>query len=240
MIKTSLQRRMITLGGGGFSDEPENLLLDQYFFSLSEVKRPKVCFVPTASGDAQSYIDLFYENMKKHEVIPSHLSLFNGPVGSLRDFILEKDVIYVGGGNTRNLLVLWKEWGVDQLLYEAYLLGKVVGGISAGAICWYQEGVTDSIPGQLNGLSGLGILKGSYCSHYDSNKSRQPAYHRLIQQGMHDGIACDDGVAAVFENEQFVEFVSSRPKAMGYFVQKVGDKIQEQVIKPRFLKLMSQ
>lgn len=118
---------------------------------------------------------------------------------------------------------------------ELTLLGKVVGGISAGAICWYQEGVTDSIPGQLNGLSGLGILKGSYCSHYDSNKNRRPAFHRLIQQGMHDGIACDDGVAAVFENEQFVEFVSSRPKAMGYFVQKVGDKIQEKVIKPRFL-----
>jgi dipeptidase E len=225
----------VTMGGGGFSEEPDNPLLDRFFFSLSDKEKPKVCFISTASGDSLTYIDKFYINMKKHNVEASHLSLFNGPKGSLRDYVLDKDVIYVGGGNTRNLIVLWKEWGLDQILKEAYQAGKVLGGISAGSICWYEEGVTDSIPGQLNAWPCLGILKGSNCPHYDGDRERRPAFHRLVLSGMRPGIACDDGVAAVFENEDFVEFVSSRPAARGYLIKKVGDKIEEIEVKPRFL-----
>lgn len=223
------------MGGGGFSEEPENLLLDSFFFSLASSEKPKVCFIPTASGDSQGYIDRFYENMTEHNVEPSHLSLFNGPIESLRDFVFDKDIIYVGGGNTRNLIVLWREWGLDKIFQEAYQAGKVVGGISAGSICWYEEGVTDSIPGELNALDCLGIISGSNCPHYDGDENRRPAFHRLILSGMRDGIACDDGVAAVYENEKLVEFVSSRPLANAYFVKRVGGKIKETVIKPRFL-----
>jgi dipeptidase E len=231
----SSKRSLITMGGGGFLEESDNPLLDDFLISLSEKKKPKVCFVPTASGDAKSFLDKFYENMKKHNVEPSHLSLFKPPSGSLRDFVFDKDVFYVGGGNTRNLIVLWREWGLDQILKEAYMAGKVLGGISAGSICWYEQGVTDSITGELNALPCLGILKGSNCPHYDSEKDRRPSFHRLILDGLSSGIACDDGVAAVFENEQFVEFISSRPSAMGYFVRKVGNMVEERAIKPRFL-----
>jgi dipeptidase E len=228
-------RKIITMGGGGFSMEPENLLLDRYFISLAQKKNPKICFIGTASGDAQNYIELFYENMKNHEVTASHLSLFNGPKESLRDFIFDKDIFYVGGGNTRNLMVLWKEWGLGELLKEASQAGKILGGISAGSLCWYEEGVTDSVPGKLGALSCLGILKGSHCPHYDGEIERRPAYQKLILSGMKDGIACDDGVAAVFENEKFVEFVSSRPTALGYTVKNLNGKIQELAVKPRYL-----
>jgi dipeptidase E len=228
-------RRLFTMGGGGFLEEPDNLLLDQFFFSLSPAKRPKVCFVGTATGDAPSHIERFYLNMKKHSVDPSHLSLFNGPIGSLRDFVFSKDVIYVGGGNTRNLLTLWKDWGLDQILKEAYQSGIVIGGISAGSLCWYEQGVTDSIPGTLSNLTCLGILKGSHCPHYHGNQERRPAFHRLIAAGMKDGIACDDGVAAVFENEKLCEFVSSRPKARAFELKMSNGQVVEKEIVPRYL-----
>jgi dipeptidase E len=230
-----ISRKILTMGGGGFSMEPENLLLDSYFFSMAEKKNPKVCFIGTASGDAQNYIDMFYQNMKNHEVQASHLSLFKGPKEPLRDFILDKDIFYVGGGNTRNLMVLWNEWHLGELLIEANKAGKVLGGISAGSLCWYEEGVTDSVPGQLGALKCLGILKGSHCPHYDGEMERRPAFHKLILNGMKDGMACDDGVAAVFEDEKFIEFISSRPAANGYFLKNVNGKIEEKLVKPRFL-----
>lgn len=223
------------MGGGGFSTESDNPLLDRFLISLSDKEMPKVCFIPTAAGDSQDYIDKFYDKMKKHTVEAFHLSLFKPPRGSLRDFVFDKDLIYVGGGNTRNLLALWKEWGLDQILRDAYRAGKVMGGISAGSICWYEWGVTDSMPDQLNSWPCIGILKGSNCPHYDSEKERRPAFHRLILAGMPSGIACDDGVAAVFEDETFIEFVSSRSTAQGYFVTKIGDRIEEKAVKPRFL-----
>jgi peptidase E len=222
------------MGGGGFLEEPENPLLDQFFFSLSPVAKPKVCFIATASGDAQSALDKFYDNMKKHNVEPSHLSLFKPPKEPLRDFVFDKDIIYVGGGNTRNLLILWKAWGLDAILQEAYQAGKVLGGISAGSICWYEQGVTDSF-GPLAALPCLGVLKGSNCPHYDVEKDRRPVYRSLVLKGMPPGLACDNGVAAVFENEKFVEFVSSRPAAMGYTVEKAWDKVVERAVQPRYL-----
>lgn len=223
------------MGGGGFLEEPENPLLDQYFISLANKPRPKVCFIPTASGDSAGFLDKFYLNMKKHDVEASHLSLFKPPAGSLRDFVFDKDVFYVGGGNTRNLMVLWKEWGLDKLLKEAYAAGKVMGGISAGSLCWYEYGVTDSVTGELNKLACTGILKGSNCPHYDVEQERRPAYHHLIAAGMPAGVACDNSVAAVYENEKFVEFVSSVPNAKGFFVSSKGGKILEEEIQPRFL-----
>lgn len=229
------KRRVVTMGGGGFSMEPDNTLMDDFFISLSDKKKPKICFIATASGDSPEYTDRFYLNMKKHNVEASHLHLYNGPQGSLRDFVLDKDIFYVGGGNTRNLLILWREWGLDKLLFEAYKAGKVLGGISAGSICWYEQGVTDSIPGALSAWPCLGLLKGSNCPHYDGEVERRPSYHRLVLEGMKDGIACDDGVAAVFEDEKLIEFVSSRPNANAYSVKRVGDQIVETVMKPRFL-----
>ena len=227
-------RKVLAMGGGGFAMEPENPLLDRFFFSLSKKTKPKVCFVSTASGDAEGYIERFYAAMKTHDVESSHLALYRGPIGSLRDYVLGKDVLYVGGGNTRNLLALWKEWNLHKIIVEAYQRGVVVGGVSAGSICWFEEGVTDSVPGSLSKLNCLGILKGSNCPHYDGETERRPAYQRLVREGMKAGFACDDGVAAHFSNETLVEFVSSRPNALAYKLSLNDGKVFEESNEPQF------
>lgn len=223
------------MGGGGFLMEPENPLLDAFFFKLTGKPEPKVCFVGTAGGDDTAYIQKFYTAMKDRSVEPSHLSLFKAPLGSLRDYVFAKDLIYVGGGNTRNLLVLWKEWGLDKIFREAYESGIVFGGVSAGSLCWFEQGVTDSIPGSLTALNCLGFLPGSNCVHYDGESERRRSYQSLIKAGMKSGIACDDGVAAYSVDEQIVEFVSSRPHAKAYRVELVDGRPEETLIQPRYL-----
>ncbi|MBC7428460.1 MAG: peptidase E [Bacteriovorax sp.] len=223
------------MGGGGFSMEPGNLLLDQFFFSLAQKSRPNVCFLGTASGDSQGYIDRFYDYMKDHEVSPSHLSLFKAPVGSLRDYILSKDVLYVGGGNTRNLMALWREWGLDKIILEAYQRGVVIGGLSAGGLCWFEEGVTDSIPGKLTKLSCMNILSGSFCPHYDGEAERKPALFEFVKDGLKPGYACDDSAAVYFENEKFVESVSSVSTAHSYYLKNEEGLVVEEKISTRFL-----
>jgi dipeptidase E len=223
------------MGGGGFSMEPGNTLLDNYFFSLAQKAKPNVCFIGTASGDAEGYVDRFYEYMKEHDVIPTHLSLFKAPTGSLRDFVLSKDVLYVGGGNTRNLMVLWKEWGLDKIIKEAYQAGVVLGGLSAGGLCWFEEGVTDSIPGSLTKLECTGLLSGSFCPHYDGEADRRPSYQKLILDGLKSGYACDDSAAVYFENEKLVETISSIKTAGAYFVSKTEGSVKETKLPIRYL-----
>lgn len=230
-----ITRKILAMGGGGFSMEPGNLLLDQYFFSKSINKKPNVCFIGTASGDAEGYTDRFYEYMKDHEVTPSHLSLFRAPLGSLRDFVLSKDVLYVGGGNTRNLMLLWKEWGLDKIIIEAYNNGVVLGGLSAGGLCWFEEGITDSIPGSLTKISCMNLIPGSFCPHYDGEAERRPSFQNLISVGLKPGIACDDSAAVYFENEKLVEAVCSVSGASAFNVKLVNNKIIEEKIPTRFL-----
>ncbi len=230
-----MKRQLFTMGGGGFLEEPDNPLLDNFFIGLAGKNKPKVCFVGTASGDAASAHDKFYKAMSQRDVEARHLSLFKPPVGSLREFVFANDVIYVGGGNTRNLLVLWKEWELDTILREAYQKGIVMGGISAGSLCWFEQGVTDSITGSLSKIDCLGFLKGSNCPHYDGEVERRPAFQNLIKNGMKSGIACDDGVAGYFANESLEEFVSSWPTAMAYQVSLQAGTVVETPIQPRFL-----
>jgi peptidase E len=217
------------MGGGGFSMEPENLLLDRFVLSLAAVPQPKVCFVGTASGDSQIYLDKFYAAFNTLPCTPVELSLFKPPTADLRSFVMERDVIYVGGGNTRNLLVLWREWGLDAILREAWLSGIVMAGISAGSICWFQQGLSDSvIPGDLAPLDCLGFLSGSNCPHYDGEKERRPAYHRFICEGKLDaGYAADDGAALHFIGQGLNGVVSSRDAARGYSVRRAGTEVEE-------------
>lgn len=128
-------KQIIALGGGGFSMEPENPLLDLYVLKQSGKHNPKICFIPTASGDADNYIARFYEFFGKQNCKPSHLSLFKPQTRDLESYLIEKDIIYVGGGNTRNLLALWREWGLDLIMMKAWEQGTVLAGISAGSIC---------------------------------------------------------------------------------------------------------
>lgn len=152
-------KQIIALGGGGFSMEPENPLLDIYILNQAEASRPKICFLPTASGDAQNYIDRFYQAFEKQNCEPSHLSLFQPHTRNFQTYLLDRDIIFVGGGNTRNLLVLWKEWGLDEILHKAYQKGIVLSGISAGSLCWFEEGLTDSYGNELETLVCLGFWK---------------------------------------------------------------------------------
>lgn len=228
-------KQIIALGGGGFSMEPENPLLDSYILSQSKESNPKICFIPTASGDAESYITRFYDFFKSQNCRPSHLSLFNPPTRDLESYILEKDIIYVGGGNTKNLLVLWKEWGLDEILRRAWEKGIILAGISAGALCWFEEGVTDSYGDILEPIQCLGFLKGSHCPHYDGEKDRRPSYHQLI--GSHHikaGIAADDGVAIHYIDDVIAKIVSSRPNAKAFQVF-LENKVVEKQLPTEFL-----
>jgi peptidase E len=212
-------RQIIALGGGGFSTEPENPLLDLYILEQSDKKNPKICYVPTASGDSDICISWFYNFFEKRECQPSHLSLFKPPTRDLEGFLLDKDIIYVGGGNTKNLLALWKEWGLDTIMRKAWEQGILLAGISAGSICWFEEGVTDSFGDILEPLNCLGFLKGSNCPHYDGEADRRPSYHELVASNkIKPGIATDDGAAIHYIEQDVFKIVSSRPNAKAYKV----------------------
>jgi len=240
MTTVSRDRHIVAMGGGGFSQEPDNPLLDRYILGLARDDHPAVCFLPTASGDAAGYIERFHAAFAPLPCTPTHLSLFDPPTPDLRSFVLAQDVVYVGGGNTRNMLVLWREWGLDRILREAWEGGIVLAGLSAGAICWFEQGVTDSVrPGSLIAIAGLGFLPGSACPHYDGEEGRRPNYHRLVEGGaLGAGYAADDGVALHFVDRRLAHIVSSRPKAWAYRVEKVGAAVREAPLRPRYLAKM--
>ena len=228
-------KQIIALGGGGFSMEPDNPLLDSYILKQANKTNPKVCFIPSASGDAENYITRFYDFFKEQTCQPSHLSLFRPPTRDLEAFILEKDIIYVGGGNTKNLLVLWKEWGLDRILRKAWDQGIVLAGISAGSICWFEEGVTDSYGDKLERLTCLGFLQGSNCPHYDGELDRRPAYQNLVgSRQIQSGIATDDGVALHYIEQELTKIVSSRPNAKAYRVS-IDNGLKETELETEFL-----
>jgi dipeptidase E len=216
------------MGGGGFSMEPDNPLLDRYVLAQSGRQKPRVCFLPTASGDAADYIVRFYQAFIRHDCRPSHLSLLRPTVANPCGHLLEQDVIYVGGGNTKNMLALWREWGVDVALRQAWEAGVVITGVSAGAICWFEQCISDSIPGSLTVLNCLGLLPGSCCPHYDAEPERRPTFQRLVAAGeMADGYAADDGAALVFVGTRLERIVTSRPQARAYRVEGLGDQLRE-------------
>jgi dipeptidase E len=179
------RRRIVAMGGGGFSMEPENPLLDEFVLSLARRARPRVCFVATASGDADGYVASFYRAFAALDCRPSDLGLFDRRVGDLRAFVLEQDVVYVGGGNTASLLAVWRAHGLDAVLAEAWAAGVVLCGISAGMNCWFRQSVTDSFDVATLAplLDGLGLLAGSACPHYDGEEQRRPTYRRLVGPG---------------------------------------------------------
>jgi dipeptidase E len=232
-------RRVVAMGGGGFSMEPENPLLDEFMLSLARSSPPRVCFVPTASGDADSYVAMFYRAFSSLDCRPSDLQLFERTVGDLEAFVLAQDVIYVGGGNTASLLAVWRAHGLDRVLRMAWEQGVVMCGLSAGMNCWFEQSVTDSYNlAQLAGLhDGLGLLPGSACPHYDGEEQRQPAFTRLVGSGeLPDGWAADDGAGLVFAGQELAEVVTSRPDARAFRVERApGGGVIERRLPARYL-----
>jgi len=207
--------------------EPDNLALDAYVVSQARRNTPSVCFVGTASGDADSYIVRFYTAFLQLDCRPTHLRLF-GRTPDLQAFLLRQDIIYVGGGNTKSMLAVWRDWGMPNTLRQAWESGVVLAGISAGAICWFEAGVTDSSAGPLLPLTCLGLLSGTCCPHYDGEEERRPTLHELVaQRAVPPALALDDGAAAHFVGSDLSRVVSSRPNAKAYRVQPHGDGIME-------------
>jgi peptidase E len=232
-------RRIVAMGGGGFSMEPDNRLLDEFVLSLARSSNPRVCFLPTASGDADGYIERFYRAFTALDCRPAELRLFKRDVLDLESFVLAQDVIYVGGGNTANLLAVWRAHGLDRVLRRAWEEGIVLCGLSAGMNCWFSQSVTDSFgAARLAPLhDGLGLLPGSCCPHYDGETQRRPAFHELISSGeFTDGLAADDGAALVFHGDTLSEVVTSRPQAAAYRVCRTAERHStEQRIPARYL-----
>jgi peptidase E len=228
---------IVAMGGGGFSMEPDNPLLDDYVLSLAAGPQPRVCFIPTASGDADSCIVKFYDAFGNGRSVPTHLSLFRRTVDDLRSFILGHDILYVGGGNTANMLAVWRVHGLDEVLREAWSRGVILCGLSAGSVCWFEGGVTDSFGTPLRALPNcLGFLPGSHCPHYDGETERRPTYQRLIAQGaLPAGIAADDGVALQYKGTELIEIASSRPGARAWHVTMTHGQIYEEELLPRYL-----
>jgi peptidase E len=230
MPETPDPRVIVAMGGGGFSMEPDNPLLDAYVLDLArgaasragrDGARPGVCFLPTASGDAEAYIAEFHRTFDG-VAEASHLLLFNRTETEIAGFIGAQDAIYVGGGNTENMLAIWRIHGVDLALRAAWERGTVMAGLSAGSLCWFESGTTDSYGPQLAILSGgLAFLAGSHCPHYDGEPGRRPLYQRLIGEGrLPAGYAADDGAALVFRGTDLAECISSRPSAGCYRVER--------------------
>ena len=205
--------RTVVLLGGGFSDH-EYVELDNYLIAAAPTSEPRICFVPTASGDSKGYVERFYDGLSGSGCALSHLDLFRRSVVDLDAFLAEQDVVYVGGGNTANLLAIWHLHGLDSALRRAYARGTVLAGISAGSSCWFDSSLTDSFGGLAPLRDGLGLIPGSFCPHYNTERERPQIYREAVRAGsLPPGLGLDDGAAARFTNEELVDVYRALPAA---------------------------
>jgi dipeptidase E len=223
------------------SQWPDNPLLDDFVLSLSPRQPARVCFVPTASADSASYIVNFYRAFSGR-CIPTDLTLFDSPLlnrrparsSELAAFVAQQDVIYVGGGSTANLLALWRVHRLDLVIRDAWSRGSVLTGVSAGMVCWFSGGLTDSYGGLQRLNDGLGLIEATTCPHYGGNERRR-AFHQTIAEGLATGYAVDDGAALHFAGTALAEVVSSRGEAAAYRLEQVDGRIVETRLPVRFL-----
>ena len=231
-----MRTQILAIGGAALPENLDNLLLIQYFLSLTKKKIPRVCFIGAAHGDAEAGRLRFYAGFSRFNCKPTHLPLFARTPRDLESFVLEHDAIYVGGGNTRSMLAVWREWQLDAILCRAWQRGIVLGGASAGSICWFEQGVTDSIAGPLTALNCLGFLPGSNCPHYDSEALRRPTYRKLVASGkIIEGVAADDGAALHYVDGKLLRAVASRQRAKGYRLNRAGVRAVERRLTTLFL-----
>ncbi|MBE7463359.1 MAG: peptidase E [Planctomycetes bacterium] len=229
---------IVALGGGGWAADTDPPKLEQYVLGLADQTRPRVCYVPTAQADNDGAILRFYVAMSRVNCRPSHLTLFSRQIEDLRAFVLDQDVIWVAGGNTANLLAIWRAHGLHEIFHEAWQQGVVLAGGSAGSLCWFEGGTTDSFGRILKPIyDGLGFLPGSHCPHYAFEGPRRTLYHSLIQEGkLAAGLALADDVAARYEGPHLKEVVARKPEARAYKVSRTADgNVLEEELIPRLL-----
>lgn len=221
------RRHVLAIGGFGPLPEQDQRLprLIGHALDLSGAAQPRVCLLNTAAGDEPTGYVRMYARLAQHGARPSHLQLFPMPnVADLADLLLSQDVIFVGGGSVANMLAVWRVHGLDEVMRQAWEAGVVLAGVSAGAICWFHGGTTDSFGPVLRPFAaGLRLLPGSYCPHYSSEPTRRPAYQALVADGtLSAGIACDDGAAAHFIDTELAGIVADRPGVAAYRVRPDG------------------
>jgi dipeptidase E len=230
--------QIVAFGGGGFSMEWGNTLLDDHVLSLTGVERPRVCFLPTASGDADHYVVRFYRAFPASRCEPSHISLFRREtgVGDPRAHLLAQDVVYVGGGSVVSLLGTWRAHGLDEVLREAWQAGVVMCGGSAGSLCWFADAVSGFHAGPARRVEGLGFLPWSNAVHYDEEPGRRDAFRAAIGAGVRPGYGVGDAAALHFIGTELSEVVASRPGACASFVSRDGDgAVTERALPVRYL-----
>jgi dipeptidase E len=214
--------QIVGLGGPGSTEEETRSLL-AHVVGLAGKSSPKVCVVPTAAGDSAEAVLRLY-GLLPAAAQASHLPFHPWPPSELRRFVLDQDVIFVTGGNTANMLAIWRAHRFDELVREAWEAGTVLGGWSAGMICWYEAGITDSFGPHLEGMrDGVGLLGGSACPHYDGEERRRSVYTKLVREGFPPGIAADDGVGVHYHGIELAEVVAVRSGAQAYRVDRDGE-----------------
>ena len=228
-------RQIIAIGGGGFGRDPNHRKIEQYIIDQAHNDNPSVLFLPTASAEDKIYIDNYYECFGALPCKPTHISFFSR-TPRLNGLLNKTDIIYVGGGNTKSMLAVWREWKVDILLRRAYERGVVMAGVSAGAICWFTQGITDSWASNLNVLDCLGFISGNNCPHYDGEKNRKPSVLKFLKENkISSCFAIEDGAALHYKNHKLETALSFYESKNAYHVVKDGEQIIENKIKVKKL-----
>ena len=233
-VRAQAATRKILIAGGGYGTA-----FIRYMAQLTGKVRPKLCYLPTASADSANGIITWYRNCAPLNVEPSHQESFIASTRQTRtwdEVFLSVDGIVCSGGNTLNQQAIWKAQGIDVVLRKAWDRGIVLGGASAGSLCWFEEGTTDSRPKELTTVQCLGFLKGSHSPHYDREKDRRPLYQKLIASGqMKPGYACDNDAGIYFEDNEVKRVVATRADAKVYYVSVVSGKVVEKVMEPEMI-----
>ena len=227
MNNNTIKRQIIAIGGGGFGRDVKHTKIEKYILDQTKKDNPHVLFLPTASAEDKSYIDNYYACFESLNCKPNHISFF-ARTPRLNGLFNKADVIYVGGGNTKSMLAVWREWKVDILLRRAYEKGVLMTGVSAGAICWFKQGITDSWASNLNTINCLGFINEMCCPHYLEEPDRKPSVYDMIKNGKAmNGYCLDGGSAAHFVNEKLINAISFYTGRMAVYVQKNKSKIIE-------------
>ena len=222
--------QIIAIGGGGFGRNPKHNKIEKYILSQVGKENPNIIFIPTASAEDKGYLVNFYSCFSKLDCNPSHITFFQR-TPRLESLINKADIIYVGGGNTKSMLAVWREWKLDKLLLKAYKRGVVMSGVSAGAICWFEQGVTDSWASNLNPMECLGFLSGMACPHYQEEKDRRPSVHEMLKKEIAmPGYAIDGGAAIHFKNGKYYRSLQFYPKSNVYYVSLKDKTIKEDLM----------
>jgi peptidase E len=229
-------KQIIAFGGGIQQPDESDTRIERLILESSGKGAPKVCYIPTASGDSSDHIDRVISSYTRLGAQADVLRFFDRTPANLPEFVSSFDIIQVGGGNTRSMLAVWRHWGLDVLLRQAWERGVVLCGSSAGSLCWFESGLTDSVADSYTVMSCLGFLGGSNCVHYNT-PDRRLVYIDLVENGgMPPGVACPDGVAVHFQGDKLLRAVSINAQSTAYYVDKVDGKAVESVLPTALLR----